>query len=123
MAETLTMINGNKQQYTIGLPKLFILTDIINDIALQHIFDETGLNFIKKCGGYEAQPENSQQIVKLFLTYNFKTQYNDNATIGNTILLKDDHHIGFKVDSICYDCCKENYIVTNGLQPGDRLAC
>jgi hypothetical protein len=120
--ETLTLINGNDQKYTVGLPKICILEKKYNDVALQHIFEETGLRFT---GDYsmEAQPETSQQIVKLLLTYNFKTQYHDNATNHNTLFLKSDHHIGFQVESICYDCVKHNHIVTNGLEQGDRLAC
>ncbi len=120
--ETLTLENGNKQSYTIGLPKIVILDKRYNDVAMEHIFHETGLNF-QGDNFMEAQPENSQQIVKLLLTYNFKTQYHDNATNHNTLFLKSDHHIGFQVDSICFDCCKENHIVTNGLKQGDRLAC
>jgi hypothetical protein len=120
--ETLTLINGNNQKYTVELPKIVILEKRYNETAMQHIFNETGLNFQ---GDYnmEAQPETSQQIVKLFLTYNFKTQYHNNATNHNILFLKSDHHQGFQVDSICYDCCKENHINVNGLKQGDRLAC
>jgi hypothetical protein len=122
--EILTLINGNNQKYTVQLPKISILTDYINDTALQHVFEETGLRFTKiYLHSYEAQPENSQQIVKLFLTWNLKTQYHNNAINHNTLFLKFDHHIGFEVDSICYECVKENHIVTNGLKEGDRLAC
>ena len=87
--EVLTLINGNNQKYTVGLPKIVILEKRYNDVAMQHIFEETGLRFT---GDYcmEAQPENSQQIVKLFLTYNFKTQYHNNATSHNTLYLKGD---------------------------------
>lgn len=120
--ETLTMINGNKQHYTVGLPKIIILEKRYNDIAMEHIYQETGLRF-EGDNTMEAQPHESQQIVKLFLTYNFKTQYHDNATNHNTLFLKSDHHQGFHVDSICYDCCKENHININGLEQGDRLAC
>ena len=120
--ETLTMINGNKQKYTRELPKIVILEKRYNDIALQHIFEETGLHF-QGDNYMEAQPETSQQIVKLFLTYNFKTQYHDNNTNRNALFLKSDHHVGFNVESICFDCCKENHIPVNGLKQGDRLSC
>jgi len=74
-------------------------------------------------GGYEAVPVNSQQIVKLFLTYNYKTQYHNNATNENILFLKGDHHVGFKVDSICFSCVKRNRINTHGLKEGDFLSC
>ena len=121
--ETLTLINGNDQKYTRDLPKLHIIADEINDTALEHIAENTGLHFKSTGFGYVAQPENSQQLVKLFLTYNFKTQYYDNADYKNTLFLKFDHHTGFQVDSICFDCCQHNHINTNGLKQGDRLSC
>lgn len=42
--EKLKLINGNKQQYEIGLPKLYII-GYINDTALRHIEENTGLRF------------------------------------------------------------------------------
>jgi len=121
--ETVTTITGNGQPNTRNLPKIQILSREINDAALAHITENTGLVFEKNAWSYDAQPTTSNQITALFLTYNFKTQYNDNASIHNTLLLKFDHHIGFKVDSICLDCCEHNHIVTNGLTREDRLAC
>lgn len=120
--ETLTLINGNNQKYNIGLPKIMILGNKWSDTVISHVYENTGLRFK---GDYvmEAQPETSEQIVKLLLTYNFKTQYHNNLTSRNTLYLKSDHHTGFEVDSICLDCCKENHINTNGLKEGDRLAC
>jgi len=120
--ETLTMVNGNRQKYTVDLPKLVILGDKWNDTALEHIYEETGLLF-KGEHNMEAQPHSSQQIAKLFLTYNFKTRYYNNWDAHNTLFLKPDHHVGFQVDSICYDCCKENGVSVNGLKQGDRLSC
>jgi len=116
-------INGNGQDTIRKLPKLVILQDFINDVALAHIQENTGLTFIKMNWAYEAQPTDSNQIVRLFLTYNYKTQYHDNANNHNTLFLKSDHHVGFKVDSICYDCIKHNNIVTNGIDATDRLSC
>jgi len=121
--KTLTLINGNNQPYTINLPKIIMLTKSINDTALAHITENTGLQFTFTGWGYEAQPTNGEQIAALFLTYNFKTRYYNNAQQKNTLYLKFDHHVGFDVDSICFDCCQENHINTNGLKPGDRLAC
>jgi len=120
--ETLTLLNGNHQQYTRPLPKLVILGEKWNDVAIEHVYENTGLLF-KGDINMTAQPHNSEQIVKLFLTYNFKTQYHDNNTNENTLFLKSDHHVGFHVDSICFDCCKHNYIPINGLKQGDRLSC
>lgn len=120
--EQIRLINGNGNPYTVGLPRLFILGPKFNDVALRHITDNTGLVFEAKTGGMEAQPEHSRQIVALLLSYNFKTQYHNNLSTSNTIFLKSDHHIGFKVDSICFDCVQHNHIVTNGLKQGDRLA-
>ena len=123
MTETITRINGNGQSYETGLPKLIIIGQW-NDVALRHVFDNTGLNFTPNgWNGYEAQPVNSNQIVTLIMTYNFKTRYYNNASTSNTLFLKGDHHVGYDVDSICYDCCIENNISIHGLHPGDRLAC
>lgn len=117
---TLTLINGNGRPFNIGLPKLFMLGKI-NDVALAHVKENTGLDFIEKHGGYEAQPETGDQITALFLTYNFKTRYYNNCGTKNTLFLKSDHHIGFQVDSICMDCIKHNHITTNMTE--GRLAC
>lgn len=121
--QKLALINGNGQKYTVSLPKIVIMGRF-NDTAREHIFEETALLF-KDCwsGSMEAQPHSSQQIAKLFLTYNFKTRYFNNADLHNTLMLKSDHHVGFQVDSICFDCCKENHINVNGLKQGDRLSC
>ena len=121
--ETITRINGNKQPYTLPVPKVIILTDEINDVALQHIKENTGLDFVKIGWGYEAQPTTSAQITALILTYNFKTNYYNNWQHKNTLLLKFDHHVGFNVDSICVDCCKHNHIHAEGLKADDRMAC
>lgn len=121
--QTLTLINGNKQPYTVDMPKLIIVTDHINDTALAHITENTGLIFKHNGWGYEAQPIDGAQIAALFLTYNFKTRYYNNGQSKNTLYLKFDHHVGFQVDSICLDCVRHNHITTNGLEEGDRLAC
>lgn len=124
MPETLTLINGNKNPYTLPLPLLVIKTDFINDGGLAHILENTGLHFQKGAwNNYEAQPTASDQIVKLFLTYDFKTRFYDNASAKNTLFLKFDHHVGFDVDSICIPCAKENHIYTHDLPDTARLAC
>jgi hypothetical protein len=121
--ETVCLYNGNNKRYTQQLPKLCILTKEINDTALKHIEKNTGLKFEQKGWCYSVQPTTSKQIVKLFLTYNFKTQYHDNIDTKNTILLKFDGDVGFKINAICYDCVKYNGITTTGLAKGDMLSC
>jgi len=121
--DKLTRINGNGQEYTQDLPAIEILAKEINDIALNHILENTGLKFIYEGFSYRAQPVQAWQIVNLLLTYNFKTQYNDNATFKNTLMLKFANHIVFDVSSICFDCAKYNNLHTDGLSFGDRLAC
>jgi len=122
--EKLNLYNGNNKQYTINLPKIKILTNNFNPIALNHIEENTGLKFVKDSwNNYSAQPTESNQIVRLFLTYNFKTNYYNNSMLHNTILLKFDHHVGFNVDSICPDCIKYNNIQVNDIDKITRLAC
>jgi len=121
--ETLTLINGNNQPMTKYLPLLVIFAKEINDAALAHIRENTGLDFVLDRVAYVVQPTESKQIAALFLTCNFKTRYYDNANFKNQIHLKFDHHIGFDVDSICFDCVKRNHLHTGGLEPGDYLAC
>ena len=121
--DTITRINGNGQPYTTDLPKIVYLTKHINDVALAHIKENTGLDFV--IGGwsnYEAQPTESRQIAALLMTYNFKTRYYNNASNKNTLFLKSDHHVGFDVESICPDCAAHNYIHLANEITG-RLAC
>ena len=120
--ETITRFNGNNQQYAVELPRL-VIQGHINDTALKHIADNTSLNFVKTFSGYEAQPLTSNQIAALFLTYNYKTRYYNNGSTKNTLFLRSDHHIGFDIGAICFDCCKYNHIHTNGLKKGDMLSC
>ena len=120
--ETINRINGNKQEYVTPLPTIYMLGHM-NDVALKHVTENTGLVFKETMGGYEATPTSSNQIVTLFLTYNFKTRYFNNGSHKNMLMIKSDHHTGFDVESICYDCVKHNHIHTGGLKDGDRLAC
>jgi hypothetical protein len=120
--ETVTRVNGNGQSYTSDLPRLLIMNKFINDVALAHITANTGLVFVKTAWWYEAQPETALQIATLLMTYNYKTRYYDNWDFKNTLMLKSDHHVGFDVESICFDCCKHNNIHTT--MPEDaRLSC
>ena len=119
----LTLINGNGNQYEIDLPKVQIRGENTKE-SLAYIEERTGLKFIKGAWGfYEAQATDAEQIVKLFMTHNYKTRYYNNWEIQNTIIIKPDYHTGFDVDSICYDCVKHNGLHVGGLEPGDRLAC
>lgn len=121
--EQITRINGNGQAYTVDLPKLVWIGGHVNDTALAYIAANTGLVFEKKAWTYEAQPETSMQIAALLMTYDFKTRYYNNNTFRNELHLKGDHHIGFQVDSICYECVKANHIISPGLPEDARLAC
>ena len=118
-----TLINGNGQSYNMNIPKLVYLTSNINDVALKHIKENTGLKFVKNFNTYEVQPTNFKQITALFMTYNFKTEYHNNATNHNIIFLKSMHNSGFKVDNICFDCCKKNNIHCNGMDKKSMLMC
>ena len=127
MPEKLTRLNGNEQQYTIGLPKL-VLVGEYNPVALDWIFQQTGMNFQPATntgliGDYQAQPTNAAQIVNLMLTYNFKTRYYNNGTFENTLFLKSDHHIGYDVDAVCFHCLQYNHINTRSVKPGEYLMC
>lgn len=86
--EILTMYNGNKQKYRKALPQIHILDDM-NSTAKAWIEKQTGL-FLKPAGflGYAAQPKRSQQVVRLLLTYNFKSRYYDNVDFKNVLMLK-----------------------------------
>lgn len=86
--EKISLVNGNGKKYRIGLPKIIIQMEYINEVALKHILENTGIRFIKNGWGYEGQPKTSKQIVKLFLTYNYKTEYYNNLDTKNTLLLK-----------------------------------
>lgn len=122
--ETLTLINGNGQPFTTDLPLLVLDTKHpYNKIALAHIKENTGLDFVPHYLGHCAQPTTASQIAALFLTYNFKTKYYNNFDYKNTLMLRSDHHVGYDVESICYSCAKANHISTNGLRPTERLAC
>ena len=122
--DTITRINGNGQPYTTDLPNLVILTKHINDAALAHIKENTGLEFtVKGWGNNEAQPTESWQVATLLMTYNFKTRYYNNASTKNTLFLKFDNHVGFDVESICPDCANHNGIRFANELESDRLAC
>lgn len=119
--ETVRTFCGNNQPIKRNLPLLYILEEY-NEVAIEHIRKNTGLRFEKvgvSC--MQAQPTTSKQIVKLFLTYDFKTQYHDNATTHNTIYLKSINSEGFKIKTICFDCCKQNGINARGLNRKSRL--
>lgn len=114
--------NGNGQKYEKGLPTLVILHKI-NDVAMEHIRRQTQIQFKWNGFSYTAKPKTAEQIVKLIMTYNYKTRYYNNGSTKNTLFLKSDHHIGFDVDSICYECVKENHIIASGLTKESRLMC
>jgi len=123
--EKLNLINGNGQNYEIGLPKILIIAEFINDVWLDLVYKESGLKFKKGAWhSYTAQPTKSEQVIKLLIQCGgAKTRYYNNWDHNNTLMIKFDHHVGFDVDSICLDCVGHNNINVNGLKPGDRLSC
>ena len=121
--ETLRMYNGNEQEMIKELPKIIML-GYCNPTALKHIENQTGLKFEENnWKNYEAQPTDSNQITRLFLTYNFKTRYYDNWNYKNTMMVKSDHHIGFDVDAICGHCRDYNHIHNGDMKPEEMLCC
>lgn len=121
---TFEMYNGNNQLYSRPLPMIIIQANPFNEVARKHIEKQTGLAFEEKpWHQWEAQPTSYDQYMRLFLTYNFKTRYYNNWQYNNTLVLRFDHHHGFDVTSICYDCIQHNHIRVNDLRPGDRLKC
>ena len=121
--EEISRFNGNGKRYKTNIPLIFYITDYINPVAIQHIKKNTGLLFKKGSWGYSVQPKNSKQIIKLLVTYDFKTNYVNNWNSKNTLFLKGLYNVGFKVDCICFDCCKKNGIYTNGLKKKEYLSC
>lgn len=122
--ESITTYNGNGQPMTKELPLISIISEHLheNKVVLAHILENTGLNFEKGMYGIlEAQPETSDQIARLFLTYNFKTEYHDNSTNKNTLFLKICRSEGFKTETLCLDCVKRNHIHVGSLKEGDLL--
>ena len=122
MPKKISMFNGNGKRYIRDLPELMILTTKnINEIVLNHIKKQTGISFKKSWVGYSGTPKSFYQITKLFLTYNFRTQYHDNLSTKNTILLKFCSDEVFKVTSLCYECVEKNGINMLMLEKTDRL--
>ncbi len=85
--QKIKLINGNNQEYKINIPQVEIMTRELNEVCLKHIKTRTGLTFEKAAWSYKSQPKSTHQIVKLLLTYNFKTLYQDNNTFRNTLQL------------------------------------
>jgi hypothetical protein len=87
--DTITRINGNGQPYTLPLPEVVIKSDNINDVALAHIKENTGLEFTKATwAGYKAQPVKHEQLTTLLLTYDFACKYYNNGSTENTLYLE-----------------------------------
>lgn len=87
-AEKIILINGNDQSYILPLPEIHINQDNINNIALNHIFENTGLHFVRRAWSYVCQPMESRQIVALLMSYNFKTRFFNNSTSQNELHLE-----------------------------------
>jgi len=82
------LINGNKQPYTLYGIKVCINGNI-NEVALAHIKENTGIDFVKNKSWpqYWATPVSLHAIAKLLLTYNFKTRFINNASWDQTLFL------------------------------------
>ena len=117
----INLFNGNNKRYSVPLPKIVILSGEINEVALNHLNKNTGILFKKDCNSYFGFPKSHYQIAKLFLTYNFKTEYHDNANSHNTLYLKFCD-VAFKINSVCVNCLKYNGIHTS-LKQKERLRC
>jgi hypothetical protein len=87
-AEKITLINGNGQPYTLPLPEIHINTDNINDVALKHIYENTGLSFVRCGWSYVCQPLEHKQIVALLMTYNLSFRFYNNACHYNTLMVE-----------------------------------
>ena len=87
--DKITLIDGNGRKMVKTPPKLIWITENVNDTALMHIKESTGLSFTKKGAfSYAAQPIKFKQIAALLLTYNYKTDYYNNCDFKNTLFIK-----------------------------------
>jgi len=123
--EKIKYINGNGQKSFKELPTILIKAEFINDVWLDKVYKTSKLKFKKNNWGYyETKPNKAKQITQLLIACGgSKVRYYDNWLFDNTLLIKFDHHVGFDVDSICFDCAKHNNIRVNGLKEGVRLLC
>lgn len=121
--QELSLYNGNGKRYKLPLPKLIWLrgNNDLSPVVVEHIKKNCGIEFKKEYSVYVAYPKSCYQIVRLFLTYNFKTEFHDNATDHNTLYLKSCSSEGFHVNSLCFKCCEHNGIYTGGLNKKVRL--
>jgi hypothetical protein len=117
--------SGNNQPLAPALPLLLMQIGPEPESPFwEQIKRDTGLEFKLRFHGMEAQPENPDQILKLLISVGgLKTRYCNDSYWNNVLMLKNDHHYGFDITSICYDCVKHNNLSQRGLEPGDRLAC
>jgi hypothetical protein len=86
--EKITLINGNNQPYILPLPEIHINAPEINETALNHIFECSGLRFVRGPWSYICQPLASSQIVALLMTYNFKSRFYNCSMHNNTMMLE-----------------------------------
>ena len=87
--EIIARINGNGQPYYRPIPEVHILTKHINSTALEHIWDNTGLQAdTTRINKYIYRPKTAKQLVTLLMTYNFKIWNYDNYDHKNTLFLK-----------------------------------
>ena len=86
--KTISVFNGNNERFTRNLPTIY-LPKFGNEVAKKHFERNTGLKLSETYVGlYKVKPKSFKQIYKIFVTYNFKTTFYDNATEKNTLVLK-----------------------------------
>lgn len=85
--KNIKLINGNGKSFEQEIPTIVIL-GLFNDIAKKHLEENTKINFAVDNNLMIGKPYNWSQIAALFLTYDFKTMYCNNATHKNTLFLK-----------------------------------
>lgn len=121
--ETVTIMYD--KPHTRPLPRLVIQNmQESHPLFWERVKRQTGLEFKPCYTGMDAQPETSDQILKLLMVVSgLKIHYVDTGFWKNVLLIKMDRGVGFKIDSICYDCATHNNLQMLNLKPGDRLSC
>jgi hypothetical protein len=64
-----------------------IIVSYFNDIALEWLRKQTGIDFVRRLNEIIGQPETWEQFSKIFLTYNFSTTSVNNWD-GNKMYLR-----------------------------------
>ena len=84
---SVSVFNGNGKRYTLEVPTLLI-AKFGNETAKKHFERNTGLKLKEMADCYTAKPKSFKQLYKVFVTYNWKTTFYNNAMYSNTLSLK-----------------------------------